>query len=416
MDISERLRRLGVVRGAGHLIPRPQRTPPPRMGRRGIESLVPGRINQNDWGEFFVTEEAFPLDHRHGDEPLYALMEHSGETFARFTGNPALADLDLTRAVFIDTETTGLAGGTGTYAFLVGVGYFENERFRVQQFFMRDYDEEPALLHHLAEMLEPFQGIVSFNGRTFDLPLLETRFMLARLRPDLLDAPHLDLLPPARRIWKARLPSCALASLETNVLNVSRDGRDVPGMLIPYLYFRYLETGDASEISRVFYHNVQDILSMVALAARLAALYQSPSRREPAHEEDLYSLGRACERLRLLDESEQAYLYALNESLPPWLRAEIEQQLSLLYKRTGRWEQAVVLWEKLRGSVHGGLLACVELAKYHEHRTHNYLYALELALQAREVRAANERALGPTLAELDHRITRLRRKLAEALP
>ena len=416
MDISERLRRLGVVRGAGHLTSRPQRTPPLRRGRRGIESLVPGRIKENDWGAFFLTEEAFPLDHQHGDQPLHALMEHSGETFARFTGNPDLAGLDLARAVFIDTETTGLAGGTGTYTFLVGIGYFDNEQFRVQQFFMRDYDEEPALLHHLAETLESFHGIVSFNGRTFDLPLLETRFLLSRLRPNLLDAPHLDLLPPARRIWKARLPSCALSSLEANVLNVCRDGRDVPGMLIPYLYFRYLETGDASEISRVFYHNVQDILSMVALAARLAALYQSPSRMEPAHEQDLYNLGRVSERLGLIAESEQAYQHALNGSPSPLFRAEIEQQLSLLYKRSGRWQEAAALWEELRASSHGRLFALVELAKYHEHHTRNYPYALELALHARELRAANSDALGPTLAELEHRIARLRRKLADTLP
>ena len=411
MDISERLRRLGVVRGAGHLTPRPPEPAPPGTSRRSLERLIPGRISQNDWGEFFLVEETFPISHRHGSESLQALLDHSGELFARFTGNPALAELDLSRAAFIDTETTGLAGGTGTYAFLIGVGYFEGDAFRLQQFFMRDYDEEPALLHHLAETFDALQGIVSFNGRAFDLPLLETRFLLSRLRPDLLDAPHLDLLHPARRIWKSRLPSCALSSLEANVLDVHRDGRDVPGMLIPYMYFRFLETSDASEISRIFYHNAQDILSLVTLTSRLAALYQATSRGQPAEGQDLFSVGRLCESLGLTIESEQVYLHALNDSLLPSVRAEIEQHLSLLYKRTGRWEEAIVLWEGLRASAHSGIFAHIELAKYHEHHARNYEYALTLVLQARE-RWPSAYTLNPTLAELDHRIDRLHRKLA----
>lgn len=411
MDISERLRRLGVVRGAGHPTPRPPESRPSRAGMHSLERLVSGRISQNDWGEFFLVEQTFPLNYRHGGEFLQASLSHSGELFARFTGNPVLAELDLSRAAFIDTETTGLAGGTGTYAFLIGVGHFDGDSFRLQQFFMRDYDEEAALLHHLADTLEPLQGIVSFNGRAFDLPLLETRFLLSRLYPGLLDMPHLDLLHPARRMWKSRLSSCALSSLEANVLDVRRDGRDVPGMLIPYMYFRFLQTGDASEISRIFYHNAQDILSLVTLTSRLAALYQTPLQGQPANGQDLLSIGRICEGLELIADAERAYLHALNDSLQPSVRVEIEQRLSLLYKKANRWEEAISLWEGLRASAYSGIFAHIELAKYYEHHVRDYEYALTLALLARE-RWVSAYTLSPTLSELDHRIDRLRRKLA----
>ena len=150
---------------------------------------------------------------------------------------------------------------------------------------------------------------------------------------------------------------------------------------------------------------------MVVLAARLATLYQSPFNNQPEDGQDLYSLGRTCETLGLASDGEQAYLHALNDSLSPSLRDEIEQQLSLLYKRARRWEEANVLWEQLRASTHGSIFACIELAKYHEHHTRNYSYALALALEAYELRLANPYVPGPTLAELNYRVTRLRRKL-----
>ena len=205
MELEDRLRRLGVLRGAGHLKSHPAGRQPPRTTGRDIDRWVDGQTIQNKRGDFFLAEEVYPLDHRHGGESLGSLLEKPDHLFARFGGDASLLQLDLRRAAFIDTETTGLAGGTGTYAFLIGVGYFDDEKFRLRQFFMRDYSEEPALLSHLAETLDGQQCIVSFNGRNFDLPLLETRFLLSRLRPDLLDAPHLDLLLPARRLWRARL-------------------------------------------------------------------------------------------------------------------------------------------------------------------------------------------------------------------
>jgi len=413
MELDDRLRRLGVLRGIGHLKSRPAKRQPPRIAGRDIDRWITGQVIQNERGNFFLTEETYQLNHRHGGEVLSSLLEQPQHLFARFGGDTSLCQLDLRRAAFIDTATTGLAGGTGTYAFLIGVGYFDDESFRLRQFFMRDYSEEPALLHYVAETLDGLQSIVSFNGRSFDLPLLETRFLLSRLRPDLLDAPHLDLLLPARRLWRARLSSCALSSLEENVLGVRRDTRDVPGFLIPYLYFRYMQTGDAREICRVFYHNAQDILSLVTLTSHIAAVFQAPSQGHHANGLDMCSFGRLCERLGLLVESEQAYRHALRDTLVPEVQAMIKQRLSFVYKRTSRWEEAIGLWEGLRSSGQAGTVPHIELAKYYEHRAHDYGHAISLALQARGqlLNYPNATRHPETLAELDHRIKRLRRKL-----
>jgi hypothetical protein len=411
VELNDRLRRLGVLRGVGHL--RPRATPPPCARRRGIEQLVQGQVMQNDRGAFFLADETFPLDHRHGGEPLASFLDHAPETLAQLTGDESLAHLDLHRTAFIDTETTGLAGGTGTYAFLIGIGCFDGDCFRLRQYFMRDFGEEQAMLHHLAGHLDELQGLISFNGKSFDVPLLETRFLLARLRPNLLAAPHLDLLFPCRCLWRARLCSCALSSLEHGVLGFQRDGRDVPGWQIPAMYFAYLQTGDAHEIQRVFYHNAQDILSMVSLTTRACTLFHSPTSGPPADGLDLLSVGRLCERLGLVDRSERAYLQALHSPISPQARAVVMEQLAFLYKRSGRWLEAVELWESLCTTRHSGLMPHIELAKYYEHHVMDFDRAIALVLQARELLLSQPRAMPPgvTLAELDHRLDRLRRKL-----
>ena len=237
-DLREQLRRLGVQRGIIAIKPSP-----PRERGPAIEELVSGELTCTEHGPCFVTEAVYPLDHHHGALPLAALLDHDPQTAALLVRDGAADGVDLRRAAFIDTETTGLAGGTGTYAFLVGIGYYTDDAFRVRQFFMRDVVEERALLHLVGETLDGFRAVVSFNGRAFDLPLLATRFTLARMAPRLADVPHLDLLFPARRLWRRRLTSCALSSLEANVLGVAREDADVPGRLIPGRLFRFVVFG-----------------------------------------------------------------------------------------------------------------------------------------------------------------------------
>src|SRR5438046_1933625 len=220
---------------------------PPRPAAPPAHEVLGGEVVETGAGPLVVVRREYPLTHVHGREPLAPAFTAPLELLSTVARAAAPAG-DSRRLLFLDTETTGLAGGTGTYAFLVGVGRLDGDRFVVVQYFMRDFDEEPALLAALVPLLEQAAGVVTFNGSGFDLPLLETRFVLARRRwPSAL--PHLDLLKPARRVWTGWLADCRLGTLESAVLGVARED-DVPGGLIPMLYFDYLRSRRAAPLRR----------------------------------------------------------------------------------------------------------------------------------------------------------------------
>ncbi len=238
--------------------PQPTRKLPAQRFAKGIEEYVKGEVLKNSGGEFFLAREAFPFGRPYGKLRIGDIPSADLSPLNLVLRDAAMPD--ASRLVFLDTETTGLAGGTGTCAFLVGIGNVEGMKFVVRQFFLRDYPEEKAMLEALAEALEPCQGIVTFNGKTFDVPLLETRYALARMKSPLDRLIHFDALHPARRLWKLRLESCKLTDLEEAILGISREG-DVPGSEIPAIYFDYLRTGDARGLQPVFYHNALDVVT-----------------------------------------------------------------------------------------------------------------------------------------------------------
>lgn len=421
-DLRRRLRELGVVQGVRAL----QRREPSRAV--AIENLVPGHFHITSRGQCFVADETYPLEHRHGDLPLSAFLELSPGTILRVEQG-SFADVDMERVCFLDTETTGLSGGTGTMAFIVGLGFFVDDGFRVRQYFLRDPGDEPAMVEALMDRLPEFDGLVSFNGRAFDVPIIENRFILARAVPPLRDMPHFDLLHPARRLWRYALSSCALTSLEREVLGVRRDQADVPSGVIPFLYRDYLRTGDARDMKRVLYHNRIDILSMVTLAARLCRAVTDPWNLEQCEERprlgggELYALGRWYTDEGRLGEAEQAYRTALRlqREVEPALRRRTLRELAYLLKRNERREEAFPFWQQLalESGRHGeDILAHVELAKYFE------WYVEDLARAADWTRAALERvsAWSPGTrreekrVELRHRLSRLERKMGQEGP
>ena len=404
-DLRQRLRRLGLVRGVRSLPPSPRRAV-------AIESVVEGEFHETPHGRCFVAHLELPADHLHGDLPLGTFLELSPQVLAVLGGNPALAGTDLRRALFLDTETTGLSGGTGTMAFLVGLGFFEGDRFRILQPFLRDPGDERAMVHFLQEQLPRFQFLVTFNGRGFDVPILETRFLLARLPFPLSGVPHLDLLPPARRLWRERLPSCALGTLEREVLGVQRDQADVPSGVIPLIYRDYLRTGDAREIARILYHNQVDILSMVTLAARLARALTDPLGEPGLGGAELYSLARWYGEAG--GDVEGTLRAALAAGLPPHLRLRALRDMALLLKRAGRRSEAAIWWQQLAVEDPLGVLAPVELAKTFEwHIPRPALAAgwTRLAL-ARASRWPPGERRERALRDLLHRLERLERRLA----
>ena len=207
---------------------------------------------------------------------------------------------DVRRLLFLDTETTGLSGGAGTLAFLIGVGYIEGDELVIRQLLMRDYPEEPILLSHVAEMMPRFDAYVTFNGKSFDLPLVHSRMTMHRMREAYRELPHLDLLHPARRIWKLRLGRCSLSSLEADVLGQGRQD-DLPGAEVPQRYFEYLKTRDFELLEDVLHHNMLDIRSLAVLLARLCQAMDVPEQQ--AFSQDVFSAGRALERFGYVEEA-----------------------------------------------------------------------------------------------------------------
>jgi uncharacterized protein YprB with RNaseH-like and TPR domain len=405
--LREQLRRLGLRQGAGNA-----RSQPRREGQ-AIEELVPGEIVDTDRGAFFLHRESYELGYRHGHHALTDLLTQPPEAAAHLARDERLADVAVHRIAFVDTETTGLAGGTGTYAFLVGVGLFEAQRFTIHQFFMRDYHEEPAQIQALGELLDDMEAVVSFNGKSFDLPLLETRFIMTRHAPRLVGAPHLDLLPAARRLWKYRLDSCALSTLEIEVLGVQRTQSDVPGWLIPSLYMEYARSGDAREMPRIFYHNAQDILSLVTLTALQSSLLTASLPLEvELPGEDVYGLGRLHQDLGQLERAELAYVEAVRTSRSVHIREMAMRDLAYLLKRQDRRQEALPWWQRLVETV-GAVYACEELAKHHEWQDEDLAQAVAWTRQG--LRLTKAWSPSPkkrdTLRDLQHRLERLEHKL-----
>lgn len=364
-DLRNRLQRLRPHKAG------PDLTPPAPDVRPadGDAAGLPGHEHITAHGAFQLIEARYPLTHRHGRWPFAALFEQDAATLARVARTPAFAGVDLRNLAFLDTETTGLSGGAGTLAFLIGVGVFEADGFVLRQYFLRQPAEEPALLTQLLDDVAPRAGWVTFNGRAFDVPLLETRLTLNRRRSPFPARPHLDLLFPARWLYRGRLASCALSSLEQNILGVPRTHDDVPGALIPQMYVDYLRTGDARDMRRVIYHNAMDILSMVTLAAHLLDVFAAEAGgRRPAIDDPAETLRLALwhDREGRPAEAEAAFRQALAGKLTLEDRRLALLRLAALLKRLNRRAEAVPLWEQLASFTLDDALPCIELAKYFE--------------------------------------------------
>ncbi|MBT9583195.1 ribonuclease H-like domain-containing protein [bacterium] len=334
---------------------------------------------------------------------------------------PWLPEVSGRRVLYLDTETTGLAGGSGTYAFLIGLAYFSGEQLQVEQLLMRTHSEEKAMLGYLIERLDQTDCLVTFNGKSFDVPLLQTRLMMNRIRYDLEEIPHLDLLPISRRLWSNALENCKLETLEHQLLGLPRHG-DVPGWMVPQLFFRYLQTGDARGLAQVAEHNRRDVLTMVGLVAGLWGYAEEPLqwqrrfRQDPAllHLEDL-ALGQQMFRQRRFEEAEillsrvWSYWESLDHPIQPALR-QSGTLLARLRRRLGQPQQAQLIWEKLAECFPTDPELLEQVAKQQEHLCGDWSAALDWVERALRLKplAKGRRQ------RLDYRRQRLQRRLAGA--
>src|SRR5262249_22040792 len=261
----------------------------------------------------------------------------------------AIADTHPTRWAFLDTETTGLAGGTGTYAFLIGVGSVDSQGFRLRQFFMRDYGEEASLLHRLYEHLTQFDVLITYNGKAYDQPLLETRFRIARPRHPFDRMEHLDLLSGARRLWKLRLDSCRLVDLESRILGFERQG-DLPGEMIPYVYFDFLRSHRAFQVVPIFHHNAIDILTLACLTAIVPLAFRSPENCALRHGADLIGLGRWLQQEERYEEALRLLRRAVEMGLPDDLLFRTLWDIGAIERRLGRYHASLGVVSELAAS------------------------------------------------------------------
>jgi uncharacterized protein len=367
----------------------PRPAPVPRQekwAKSFIEEWSEGEVVTNEFGAHFQTERLFASHRTHGSADIGALSELPPDFFDALGGGEIPA-ADPERWAFLDTETTGLAGGSGTYAFLIGVGRITPEGFRVRQFFMREYAEERSLLHALIEHLNSFDVLITYNGKSYDQPLLETRFRMTRHKPPFGRLSHLDLLYGARRLWKLRLESCRLMQLEEQILGFHREG-DLPGELIPYVYFEYLRSREAGRLVPIFHHNAIDILTLACLTAIVPAAFRSSDAESLAklgvkRGEELAGLARWLLAAGQLEEGLELLKRATNAGLPDVLLFRTLLDIALIEKKLARPHAALSVFTELAGCHNPHrITALEELAKYYEHEERNYVLALEFTNQA----------------------------------
>lgn len=413
LSVKSKLEKLINLTGAAKS-PRPKPTASPAWEPQPRESL-----------QYF--ENSYALDVRYGRHKIGDGLAVDGETLYYLSRDEEFQGLDLGTALFFDLETTGLAGGTGTIPFLVGLGYYRDDKFVVAQYFLGDPSEEEKMLEELDAFFQEgkFRSVVTYNGKAFDVPLLETRYILKRRKYVLNEWPHLDFLFSARSLWKHKHESCRLFHLAREVVAADRS-EDIPGAEIPQRYFNYLRTGDFGLIEPILYHNQEDILSLLGLVVAGAKLFKG-ERAAGEDEEgldalDLVGVGRLFETAGEMDRSISIFERALNGNLPAGIEVALKEKISFHFKRAKNYEKAVPLWKDLsekewsvlnEREIKGMLNGLRQLAIHHERHTRDLAEAVRIS---EEGLALAERVSGRMRDDFRGRLNRLNAKLLKSKP
>src|SRR5262245_48003093 len=380
MDLRQRLVLLRRQSGAEQATPAPLLAPTPdsvtaRLQRLGsVPSGTPARSSRDEHvasllqGErlaegLIAIDHHLPLSHQHGKRDLAPI------TALHHPRPPVGQALPAEQLVFLDTETTGLAGGTGTLAFLVGLGRIDGEVLRLRQFFLTGFRGEAALLQAAAAWSAGRQYLVTFNGKSFDAPLLTTRYRLARLPDPFAGLEHVDLFHPTRRAFSSQWPDCRLQTAEKRLLGFQRV-QDLPAYLVPETWFAFVRRGTTHRLPDLLEHNRWDLVSLVAILPALIEAFSTPSEKGA----DVVAIARYW-RMRGDEGTALAHLQAHE----PQLDTTGLLDLALLYKRRQLWDLAVSIWQRL--AERQCVPALEHLAKYYEHVRHDYHAACTLARQ-----------------------------------
>ncbi len=354
-DITERLQKLGFS---------PASTLKTQMKNNlPLEKVVGGRKIYNNQGEVIIKENLYPYGTKYG-KMLIELQDQENEIikFAKNTGTTEFSH----NKIYIDTETTGLNGGTGTFPFVIGYGYFDLEGFRTVQLLLENPANEMAQLIELSNALQNYNTTVTFNGKSFDLPLIKTRYLINKLDNPLINYSHIDLLHISRKIWKMRLADRSLKELESKIIYFTRESNDVPGWMIPQIYFDYLRSNDGNQLKHILYHNEVDVVSMAVLYQIISQMLNLTKIQVNMEALDLYSLAKMYSKIGEKQKSLLLYKKCLIlEGFSIDITCEIHNSVAEIHKQQSQFQSALPHW--IFSAEHGNYLACIELAKYFEH-------------------------------------------------
>lgn len=378
------------------------------------------RICRTEWGPYLVRRLEYPLTYRHGTHALGELREAASglAAFHEEAGSPSPEKI-----LYLDLETTGLGVGAGNVPFMIGIGYMSGESFVIEQSLIRHPAEEFAMMMDLKQKLRNFSYLATYNGKTFDWPLVLNRMIMNAIGSSPWSPLHLDFLHPSRSIWRNTLASCKLSHIEEERLGIERE-EDVPGSLAPQLYFQFLADGNPEPLEGVFRHNEIDLMSLACLSIRFGFLLQERIFERipfPEEAEELVRTGLWLGRMGRTGLPEELFrLATLSVTAAP----SSLLRLAAADKKAGNWERAVLLWQKAivqaGDSRHEDAReACVELAMYYEHRVKQLDSASVFALQALErweLAIMDGRPSAKQKVELEalqNRAARVRRKLEQ---
>ncbi len=406
MDLKDKLALLNGTSGI-----RPSRIS--HAQKNNIKLYVDGEEVETDLGFYYHSKHIHPGEKEHGKYALKDFPKVSNPVFHLVGKDLSLANISLEKSLFIDTETTGLAGGTGTVPFLIGVGHFAEEGFLVDQYFMRDYPDERAVLSAMMKNYKGYETVVTYNGKSYDMPLIDTRYTLHRLENPFTSMKHLDLLHTSRRIWKRRLGDCSLGNIEKRILKFERQN-DVPGFMIPGIYFDYLRSGDAKPLEGVFLHNRWDIVTLAILMLHAGCIFDKPEEYLSAPD-DLFSMAKQMDDLMTFEKAAKCYRKILTHKPEKQLRNETLTQYGFSLKRSNNLRHAEKVWQHMIKHLPNTLSAYEELAKYYEHHLKNLEMAASVVEKALE-RIQILEALYPAThysedrRDLEYRLQRIERK------
>lgn len=397
-DLYNHLKSLGIEVGVDSI-------KSSKQGENLPADVLGGQIIENHHGNLILVEKEFNID-----TPL--VHRTISPIFIKWATALNFEDLDLSDFVIIDIETTGMLGWGTVYAFLIGMGNITSNGILVRQYLMTNPVQEMAQLIELENQIAKMRGIITYNGKSFDIPIITNRYRYYRLNPPFDGLVHLDLLHLTRRIWKERLPNRALRNIEAEILDIQRDENDIPGWLIPQIYSQYLQSQQAEVLLPVLYHNQMDVFSLAKLFIHLNTLIEDPNLTELEYIQDQIALARFYSHQKQCDKAIPLYQKCIERAENISQKTLLYEELALLYKKSRDYSNAIPLWEQ--AAKLGSISAHIELAKYYEHYEKDPKKAILFTKTA--INLLDSKIINPMDSlnwqpELQYRLERLQRKI-----